>query len=75
MRGTQTELGLRINMSEHILLLVTPHTDPLVMRLVQALIEDGVVQPTVDPIDAVICEDQEAIFRQPRAYAYRRYPQ
>ncbi len=32
-------------------------TEPLMMRLVKALVEDWVVKPSVDPVDAVVGEE------------------
>ena len=37
-------------------------TQPLVVRLVQPLVADGVVLPAVDPVDAVVREEQEAVW-------------
>lgn len=37
------------------------HTNPLVMRFVQPLVEHGKMLPTVDPVNTVIREDQIAV--------------
>ena len=34
--------------------------EPFVVRFVKVLVEDGVVQPAVHPVDAVVCEEEEA---------------
>lgn len=36
------------------------HTYPLVVRLVQSLVDQRVMQPPVNPINAVVSEDEEA---------------
>lgn len=35
-------------------------TYPLVMWFVKALVEDGVMKPSMYPVDAIICKNQEA---------------
>lgn len=45
------------------------HTDPLVMGLVQPLVEHGKMLPTVDPVNAVIREDQIAVNKIVRTLA------
>ncbi len=41
--------------------MVRGRTDPFVVRFVEDLVDEGDVQPSVDPVDAVIGEQEESI--------------